>query len=107
MGTIIEWYEGLHGRFPFADLEYERASIEHAVNYDPFHSFMNLSGKLLNVLKGVKGKEDKSIILGMCEGRTPQIQLSKSVPVADDDAALIAEEEANNPNNNKKKKKKR
>ena len=53
MGTIIEWYEGLHGRFPFADLEYERASIEHAVNYDPFHSFMNLSGKLLNVLKGV------------------------------------------------------
>jgi len=45
--------------------------------------------------------------LGMCEGRTPQIQLSKSVPVADDDAALIAEEEANNPNNNKKKKKKK
>ena len=76
-------HNGVKGISPYYALIYRknRAGIRDSVCFDPFHCLMNISEKVLNMIKGEKFKVDKHLRLALCENRFPFMGLKTIAPV--------------------------
>lgn len=78
-------HNGIKGLSPYYALIYKknRAGIRDSVCFDPFHCLMNISEKIINMIKGVKLKVDKHAVLALCENRFPFMGLKRNRPTDD------------------------